>query len=138
MNWKYNNKEIKSHDDLPKEATDIVYLITYDDGKKYLGKKTIRANRRLQPTKAQLAIRKNYKRVELKDMPFTKYNGSSKLTVGKTIISKEILFLCSNKRSSGYLETRELMSRRAIETDEYVNANINGKYFDNSLDGLIE
>ena len=135
--WTYKDKDILSHNDLPEGTMEIVYLITYDDGKKYLGKKTVRSNRRVPPTKAQLAIRKNYKRIELKDIPFDKYKGSSKLTVKMKVVSKEIIYCCSSKRTSSYIETRELMSRRAIEGDEYVNANITGKYFDNCLDGLI-
>ena len=135
--WTYKGKDILSHNDLPKGTMEIVYLITYDDDKKYLGKKTVRSNRRVSPTKAQLAIRKNYKRIELKDIPFDKYKGSSILTVDMNIASKEILYCCSSKRTSAYIETRELMIRKALESDNYVNANISGKYFDNCLDGLI-
>ena len=41
--WLYNGKEIKSHDDLHPECTDIVYCIIYDDNTMYVGKKVIRS-----------------------------------------------------------------------------------------------
>jgi len=135
--WLYRDKEILKHSDLPENCTDIVYELSYTDGTKYVGKKTIRSDRRVQPTKAQLAIRKNYKRVERKDIPFAKYVGSSSENEGKTLARKEILFLCSNKRTASYLEVKILFITGAIEHDGYNNKNISGRYFDNCLDGLL-
>lgn len=40
--WIYRERKIESHDDLLPECTDIVYLITYTDGRKYLGKVDVR------------------------------------------------------------------------------------------------
>jgi len=137
IKWTYKNAEINSHNDLPKEVTHIVYLLTFTDNTKYIGYKTVRAERRLKPTKKQLAIRKNFKRVEVKDLPFINYVGSSRENEGKELVSKEILYLTTNKRTATYLEVREMMTRRVVETSEYNNANINGKWFDNCLDGLF-
>jgi len=138
MNWTYKGKEILSHEDLPEECTDFVYELTFTDNTKYIGKKTIRSMRRLKPTQAQLRVRKNYKRIELKNLPFVNYVGSSSENEGKTVQSKEILYLSSNKKTASYIEAATLFGNNAIFTDEYNNKNISGVWFDNSLDGLIE
>lgn len=135
--WMYNDKEIHSHADLHPDCTDFVYVITFTDGRKYIGKKTVRSIRRLKPTKKQLAIRKNYVRKELKDLPFIKYEGSSELTEGLTVDKKEILYQCSTRKAATYLETALLFEHDAILVPEFVNANIGGAYFDNDLKGLI-
>ena len=135
--WTYQGKEIKSHEDLIPECQSIVYELTFSDDTKYLGKLVVRSMRRIKPTKKQLAIRKNYKRVELKDIPFAKYEGSSKENEGKTLVSKEILYQCSNKRSATYIETSLLFHNDVLFTDKYNNKNIAGTHFDNALDGLL-
>ena len=136
--WLYKEKEIHSHEDLPDSCTNIVYVITYESGKYYLGKKQIRAERRLKPTKSQLAQRKNYRRVEMTNLPFVNYCGSSKETLGEIVATKEILYLCSNKRTATYIELALIIDEDALTSDEYLNKNALGKFFDNCLDGLIE
>lgn len=138
INWTYKDKEILSHDDLPEECTDFVYELKFSDETHYIGKKTVRSMRRLKPTKEQLAKRKNYKRVELKNLPFVRYIGSSAENEGKIIIAKEILYLSSNKKTATYIETALLFGNDVLFTDKYNNKNIGGVFFDNSLDGLIE
>jgi hypothetical protein len=93
--------------------------------------------RRLKPTKAQLAIRKNYKRVELKEIPFVDYVGSSKETEGHTVDYKEILYQTSTKKAATYIEAGILFNEHAIFSDEYLNLNISGTFFDNDLKGLL-
>ncbi len=137
MTWKSKIGEIYSHNDLPDECTHIVYKVHFTDGTKYIGYKTVRSMRRLKPTKAQLAIRKNYKRVELKELPFIDYTGSSKENDGKVVRYKEILHFCSNKRTATYLETQLLFEANALTNEYYNNKNIGGKWFDNCLDGFI-
>ena len=94
--------------------------------------------RRLKPTKEQLKIRKNFKRVELKNQAFIDYTGSSKETFGQEIQKKEILYQCSTKKAATYIETAILFNEDAIIGDEYLNLNIGGKFFDNDLDGLLD
>ena len=54
--WIYEDSIVSCHSDLPKSITHIVYMLTFTDGVKYVGYKTVRSERRLVPTKAQLAI----------------------------------------------------------------------------------
>jgi len=138
MNWVYNNIPVVSHNDLLPECTNFVYIITYNDKRQYIGKKTVRAVRRLKPTKKQLAIRKNYVRKEIVDLPFINYEGSSKLTEGLIIISKEILYQCSTKKAATYLETALLFEHDAILGTDFINENISGTFFNSDLNGLLK
>ena len=138
MTWTYKGKQIEKHSDLDASCTNIVYELEFLDGSKYIGKKTIRSVRRLKPTKAQLAIRKNYVRKEWKDIPFKSYRGSSKENVGKTLKSKRILYICSDKKASTYIEMALLFEKAVLFSNEYSNKCIGGTLYSNSLDGLIE
>lgn len=134
----YKRKIISSHDDLLPDCTDIVYQLLYESGKKYIGKKAVRSMRRLKPTKAQLKIRKNYKRIELKNLHFVNYEGSSIETEGQIVKHKEILYQCSARKAATYVECAMLFSENAIFEDEYLNKNISGKFFDSDLNGLLD
>jgi hypothetical protein len=138
MVWIYKRKIIKSHDDLLPDCTDIVYRLLYESGKKYIGKKAVRSMRRLKPTKAQLKIRKNYKRVELKNLPFADYEGSSLETLGEIVVNKEILYQCSARKAATYIECAMLFGENAIFEDEYLNKNISGTFYDSDLNGLLD
>lgn len=135
--WTYKNKYINSHNDLHPDCKYIVYELLFEDCTKYIGYKVVRSNRKLPATKKQLEIRKNYKRVELKNISFANYKGSSQNTKNKVPIKKEILYQCSDKRSATYLETQELFKVNAIFNDNYLNKNIQGCFFDNALNGVI-
>jgi len=136
--WIYDENSISSHADLHPDCTAIVYLIHYEGGKKYIGKKQVRAVRRKKPTKAQLAIRKNFVRKEITDLPFMNYEGSLDKSECPAIVKKEILYQCSDKRTASYLEASLLFQLEALFSNEYLNKNISGTYFDNALDGLIK
>lgn len=136
--WKFGDEEIRSHDDLHPDCTDIVYVLYYDTGQRYIGKKSVRGYRELKPTKAQLATRKNYKRIEKKNLPFMKYEGSFKKDEDcPKLISKQILYQCSNKRTATYIEESLLFEVGAIFSSEYLNKSIRGVYFDNAADGYL-
>lgn len=152
MNWSYKDKYIYNHSDLPNNCTHFIYELSYTDGTKYIGSKCVRTIKELTPLlngnkrDNHLAYKgriKNNKRVSVEivlvDKPFVKYIGSSEENKGKELIKKEILYFTSNKRTSTYLEVRELMTRKAIEPNSiYNNKNINGLWFDNCLEGLIK
>lgn len=136
--WEYNGVEVKSHSDLIDGCTNFVYCLYFESGKKYIGKRTVRSMRRLKPTVEQLKIRKNYKRVEMKNLPFANYEGSSKETEGQVLVRKEILYQCSTKKAATYIETALLFEHEAIFSEEFLNKNILGSFFDNDLDGLLQ
>ncbi len=130
MQWEYKGNVVT---ELPMDVRGFVYCIYYDNGKKYVGSKVVRSERRIKPLKG---MRSNAVRKKLIESKWCSYEGSSKLTEGLTISKKVILYLTTNKRSMSYLEDRELFSCKALESDEYLNENIRGKYWDNCLDGL--
>ena len=133
MNWTHNGKEMLSHGDFTSDTVGFIYRIIYDDNREYIGKKLIRSNRKLKPTKKQLAIRKNYKRVERIDLKFTDYEGSSKNTVGLIISKKEIIELASSNRQLTYLESKTLFQLNVLEDDRFLNQNILGRFFKGNL-----
>ena len=72
------------------------------------------------------------------DKPFINYEGSCKETEGYEIARKDIIYQCSNKKTATYLESMLLFNENAIVDDQYLNSNILGSFFEDSLDGLIE
>ena len=136
--WTYKGEEIHAHADLLDGCSDFVYLISYSSGELYIGKKTIRSIRKKKPTKAMLAKRKNYSRKEMTDLPFVNYVGSHEGAEGLEVESKEILYQCSTKKAATYLEAALLFHHDAVFDPSYLNKNISGVHFDNSLDGLLE
>lgn len=134
----FKGKEVHCHDDLLPGCTNFVYMIEYTNGQKYIGKKTVQSIRRLKPTKAQLKIRKNYVRKEKVKLKFVNYEGSHGTSDDLLISVKEILYQCSTKKAATYLEAALMFHHNAIFSTEYLNDNISGTFFDNSLDGLLE
>lgn len=132
MNWVYEGKEIKSHDDLHPECKYFVYLITYSDGKMYIGKKKVRGIRTLPPLKG-----KKRKRKAEKALPFVNYEGSHGVK-DLEISKKEILHQCSTSASATYIEAAYMFEHNVLFREDYLNNNILGKFYNNCLDGLID
>ena len=128
-NWTMDGRNMMSHDDFTNDVVGFIYRINYSNGQSYIGSKLIRSITKLKPTKEQLAIRKNYVRKEMRDKPFAKYIGSSENTKHLTIVSREILEVCSDKINLRYCETKWLFRLDVLVGEKYLNANINGTYF---------
>lgn len=71
------------------------------------------------------------------DKPFLKYEGSSKETQDLEVVNKEIMYQCSNKKTATYIEAALLFELNVLFDENYVNGNILGSFYDNSLDGLL-
>ena len=130
--WTYRESIVENHDDLLIECTDIVYLITYVDGMKYLGKKAVRSLRRKPPLKG-----KKRNRIILTNLPFQKYVGSHESETAE-ILSREILYQCSCRKSSTYVETALLFEFDAIADPMFLNENILGKFFARDVIGILD
>jgi hypothetical protein len=131
--WTYKGKEVRCHADLLEGCTDFVYMIHYTNGQRYIGKKCVRSVRKKPPLKGK----KRNRRVMV-NLPFLDYEGSHDSDAKLKIKEKEILYQCSTKKSSTYLESALLFHYDAIFDPAYLNKNIGGTLFDNSLDGLLE
>ena len=133
--WTYIGVPVRSHDDLLEGCTDIVYQIHFTNGTTYIGKKAVRSVRKRPPLKGY----KRNRRI-LVNLPFENYIGSfegHKDIKPEQIASKTILYQCSSRKASTYLEIETLFKTRALFKDSYINDNISGKFFKNSLDGLL-
>lgn len=139
--WTFNSQPYTPQD----SDYGFVYLITYSDGTKYIGKKDFFTIRRLPALKSG-DIRPNSTRTYRNingsrayydlvkcESNWRKYSGSSKLTADKTPVSKEILCIASSKRELTYLETKYLFTHNVLELPEFLNENILGKFFKHNL-----
>lgn len=143
MTWLYEGSTIY---ELPENVFGFVYLIEYTDGTKYLGKKQTTSFTTLpalksgeqRPNSTRVGKNKNGKRVYFdvvaKEAKWQQYTGSSKATTGKTIENKHILEFAHSKRYLTYLEVKYLFTFEVLESDDYLNDNISGRWFDNIKD----
>jgi len=123
MTWKYNDADFL---DPPKKMEGFVYIITnLTNNKKYIGKKSFWTRRKDPKTG----------RRKTKESDWKKYFGSCdelnedvKL-LGEDKFLREILYLCTHKKSMSYYETMEQFKRDVLMTDDYYNTNIEGKFF---------
>jgi hypothetical protein len=111
----------------------FVYCITCPDGRKYIGRKTFWFMRKTRGAKRRRRIESDWR----------DYYGSS--DVVKDLINqsetsnfqREILSLHKTKGEMNYTEIKEQFQRNVLESSEYLNDNINGRYFKSRVDKWI-
>lgn len=141
VNWRYKNKDILSIDDIPKSAIGFVYLLEYDNGKRYIGKKNLVSIRVLKPLKTG-KVRKGasriFKIIKGKRTPYDRvykesnwknYLGSSKQTKNLIPIKRRILAYAITNMQLTYLECKYQFMLGVLESDKYLNDNILGKFY---------
>ena len=116
--WQYKGKAIEQ-DDLDGHLA-FVYCITNIKTKKaYIGKKL------LQKTKTR-QVKGKKKRTKI-ESDWKEYYGSNKQLqedvekIGTKYFRREILHLCKTKGTANYLEMREQIDRRVLESDQWYN-----------------
>ena len=121
--WLFEDKEFDPADSRIEDLAGFVYCITdLNNGKKYVGKKTLWSIRRLKPLKG-----KTRKRVKKAQSDWMKYYGSNeevKLLVendGGERFKREIIRLCKTKGLMNYYEAKEQFDREVLFSDEYYN-----------------
>lgn len=122
--WLHNGIEFT--DEMIGDYTGFVYIITdLDNQRMYVGQKNfwIPKTRSIKGKKKRIKVISDYK----------EYYGSNlelqervKL-LGPDKFRREMLHLCSNKGSQNYLELREQIDRRVMETEDYYNSFVGGK-----------
>lgn len=148
--WIYEDKPIRDLSDLPKNTFGFVYELEHkESGKKYIGKKQVIYNRkrkigkrekkRIQQDQKEAGrdhwwITKKYKFVK-KESDWKNYHGSND-TIKELIendgyhsIKREIIELAFSKKELTYKEMKHQFINDVLENDEYVNNNINGKFY---------
>ena len=92
--WKYNGQEFSTAD-IPEGAEGFVYIITDNDGKKYIGQKRFFSKRKLPPLKG-----KTRKRTKIVESDWKSYFGSSENVKalleerGPEAFEREVLHIC--------------------------------------------
>jgi hypothetical protein len=118
--WLYNSSPFE---EIPETAYGYVYLITNTvTGRKYIGKKLFwfRKTKVLKGKKKRIKVESDWRDY---------WSSSDEVkkdvdALGTDKFIREILHICPNKGSCNYLEAREQMDRRVLETEDYYNGQI--------------
>ena len=129
MSWTYQGTLVEQ---LPEECVGFVYLITNTtNGRKYIGKKLAKFSKTTYKTVKLKNGTKKKKKIRSKiDSDWQEYYGSSPNlqkdidTLGKDKFTREILYYCSSKSETSYIEAREQFAQKVLESDDYYNGHI--------------
>lgn len=119
--WLYQGKEID--EDQIDGYTGFVYIITnLTNNRRYIGKKLF--------TSTRTKVSKGKRRKVRKDSGWRDYYGSNAnlkedvARLGPENFTREILHLCKSKGTANYLEMKEQIEHRVLESDEWYNDQI--------------
>jgi hypothetical protein len=138
MSWIYKGKQF-SDSMIPEGGLGFIYIMTaVIDGKSvaYIGKKNFFANIKRPLGKKALAMStdkrlKKYSRVIKPD--YMNYYSSNKTLKDAhkagVIIKREILMICYSQMELTYQEVKHQFKYEVLEKDEYLNANILGRFY---------
>ena len=134
--WLYKDKEINSIDDMPADTFGFVYLVTHTpSGKKYLGKKQLISNRTLPPLKGSKRKRKIQKESDWKTYYGSHHFIKEEIKKGnQSTFKREIIQCAFSKKELTYLENKVLFTLAVLESKDYLNDNIEGRYFKKDFD----
>lgn len=136
--WLYKDREIVDLQQFPEKCYGFVYLITCNTGERYIGKKALRSyhtsyERKLNEKTGRM---NKVKVITSTESNWKDYYGSSveikKLVKeqGKKAFTREIIKLCSSKKSLTYWELAEQCKADVLnEKLNYLNDNILGKFY---------
>jgi hypothetical protein len=144
MNWTLKGREVKHIKDFPEGAIGFIYMLHFSNGKKYIGRKSMYSYTKRNFTKKELALitdkrLKTYEIVQ-KEVRWQTYAGSSgremkgSMDDGAHLVKKEILKVCFTKKQITYYESQCLFSYGVLESDDFYNDNILGKFYRRDLD----
>lgn len=129
MSWYYQGNLIE---ELPETCVGFVYLITNSTtGRKYIGKKLSKFSKTTYKTVKLKNGTKKRKKIKSKiDSDWQTYYGSNEelkkdvTTLGPENFTREILYYCTTKAQTSYLEAKEQFDRKVLETTDYYNGQI--------------
>jgi hypothetical protein len=128
--WLYKGEEFTN----PEGYYGFVYLLTYQ-GKSYIGRKNFYSERNIAKGKKELTAmtdkRGSKKKLVVKESDWKSYTSSHKLlkTIPAKEFTREILHLCTTKMELTYQETKLLFCQGVLESNNWWNDNIAGRYF---------
>lgn len=140
--WVYKNEVV---DELPNDIIGFVYIITNNvTGKKYIGKKLAKFSKTKQKTVTLKSGEKRKKKIKtLEESDWRTYWSSSDdlkkdvATFGEDKFTREILHYCYGKGVLSYMELREQMDRKVLESTEYYNGIVQVKIHKSHVFGKI-
>lgn len=113
----------------------FIYLITNIlTDRKYIGKKSFWSRRKIKKATRRKTFESDWRN----------YWSSSEEVIkdveefGKENFIREILILCKYKKALSFNEEREQWERKVLETDEYYNTNIGGRFFVSETEKIYE
>ena len=115
--WKYKDGEVSTKSP-PISVYGFVYELLLKDDKKYIGKKAMWGT-----TKKKLTLK------EIEALPSKRHKHWKYVTKE----SKWRNYTSSSKRHLTYLETKIMFQRDVLESIEYLNDNISGRFFRDKL-----
>lgn len=124
--WFYNGSVI---DQLPEDIVGFVYLITnLTNNKKYIGKKLSHFSKTKQKTITTKSGIKKKKKIRYKEESDWKsyWSSSEELkkdvkSLGESNFHREILHFCVSKGSLSYMELKEQIENKVLESDDWYN-----------------
>jgi hypothetical protein len=148
-NWLYQNSEISTIDDIPQSPFGFIYITTHiPTGKKYLGKKSFFHTLNKKLGKKELLEQpvtrgrtKSTKQIT-KESDWKTYYGSEefikqKIKEGKqNEFTREIIKFVENKKLLTYFECKYQFEYNVLESKEWLNSNILGKFFQKDFDPI--
>jgi hypothetical protein len=146
--WKYKENFITSINELPPDTYGFIYITTHlSTGKKYLGKKALFHKTKRKLTKKELLEqtgrgRKSLTQIIYKESDWFKYYGSEefikqKIKEGKQEeFTREIIYTTPSKKLLTYFECKYQFLYNVLESDEWLNTNILGKFYKKDFDSL--
>jgi hypothetical protein len=141
MSWLYKNKQIDDISQVPEGAMGFIYKITDSNGRAYIGRKEMFSKRKKHFGKKKLAEitdkRKRTWEYVIKESNWLTYTGSNKelnenIKKG-LVVTKEILIFANTKKQLTYYESKMLFCNEVIESDNFYNDNILGKFYRRDL-----
>lgn len=136
--WIYRGKEYNEiHDE---NLFGFIYVILHKPtGKKYVGRKQFFSSRTLKKGKKELAAmtdkRGSKKKKIVKESDWKAYQSSNnflKLEPKENLV-KEIVLFCKTEKQMSYYETKLLFQLEVLESSNWLNDNISGKFFRKDL-----
>ena len=129
MTWHYQGAVIT---ELPEDCVGFVYLITNTvTGRKYIGKKLAKFSKtKYKTVKLKNGNKKRQKIKSKVDSDWLEYYGSSEAltkdieALGKDKFHREILYYCTSKAETSYIEAREQFTHKVLESDDFYNGHI--------------